>query len=731
MNLTQTKQTLNDHQYQAVTLESNKNALILAGAGSGKTRILTQRIAYLCDEKAVQTHQILSVTFTNKAASEMKQRLQTLLKQPVGAMWIGTFHGLAYRLLQAHFKKNAQTNLAIKLQIIDPQDQLRIIKDIIKTMALDEKKFVPQKIRHFINAEKDEGHRPNSIAAGHHFFAQKSQEIYQQYQQHCDTNHLLDFGDILLKSYELLRDNQAVRLQYQQQFSHILIDEFQDTNHVQYQWIKLLHTQTNYLFCVGDDDQSIYGWRGAKIENIHHVQKDFAPIMMIRLEQNYRSTGHILNASNALISNNSQRLGKTLWTDSGDGDKIDIFQTIQDKEEVSCVVSRIQQYIQQGISPQDCAVLYRTNAQSRLFEEGMIAQSIAYEIYGGLRFFERAEIKNALCYLRLVLNPYDDIAFLRVVNMPPRGIGVSSIEQLQIYANTQGLSLWQASKQIDSLSTRASNALALFSELINDMIDKTSQQDLTQTLGYLINMSNLKNYYIQGNKEFNKSKVANLEELISATIEYQQANNEVEDSSPTIIKQTFIDNTSLDSASEQKDSIPSVQLMTIHSAKGLEFAYVFVVGMEEGLFPSMQSQEDPKLINEERRLCYVAMTRAMKKLHLSYAKKRFLWGKESFLLPSKFLSELPAKHLTIIKSPKLNQSYDFQNKPNFTKQASQILGNDTDAYQVGDKVVHDKFGIGVVLNYEGKGQNERVEINFKQHGKKWLILAYAKVVKLS
>lgn len=732
MNLDQIKQTLNQQQYRAVTLEHNENALVLAGAGSGKTRILTYRICYLCEEKSIAPHQILSVTFTNKAATEMKDRLQTLLKRPVGAMWIGTFHGLAFRMLQTH-SKHPETKATISLQIIDPQDQLRIIKGIIKELNLDEKVYVPQKIRHYINAQKDEGHRPSNSHISNNFFTQKSQETYTLYQQYCDNNNLLDFAEILLKSYELLQKDEAIRKQYQQQFSHILIDEFQDTNRIQYEWIKLLNGADNTIFCVGDDDQSIYGWRGAKIENIHNVQKDFHPISFIKLEQNYRSTGHILNASNALISNNNERLGKNLWTQSGDGDKIDVFQTFDDREEVSCVVGRIKDYITQSISPQDCAILYRTNAQSRLIEEAMISKSIAYDIYGGLRFFERAEIKNALSYLRLILNPYDDIAFERIVNTPPRGIGVSSVEQLKLYARASGQSLWQATKTIEDLSTRANNALLGFTTLINSMIEQSHTKDLADTLDYLIRTSSLKSSYENSSKEADKSKAENLDELISAAVQYQdqEPHQITQNNQNNNQKQAFIDSASLDSGSEQKSYTPSVQLMTIHSAKGLEFPYVFIVGMEQGLFPSIQSQEEPKLINEERRLCYVAMTRAMKKLHLSYAKKRFVWGKELALGPSRFLSELPIKHLTLIKGAKLSQSYQqsTDTKPRFAPSVKKITNN-SDPYQAGDRVVHEKFGIGIVTNYEGKGNNERVEINFKNHGKKWLILAYAKVVKL-
>lgn len=733
MNLKELKQTLNVNQYQAVALQERENALILAGAGSGKTRILTHRVGFLCDEKSILPHQILCVTFTNKAATELKERLQIILKRPVGVMWIGTFHGLAYRMLQDCLRKNNELGTTSSLQIIDPQDQLRIIKQILKNLSLDANIYKPQKIRHFINAQKDDGKRPNDIVASGNFFIKKSVEIYTHYQQYCDANNLLDFAEILLKSYEILRNNEAIRIRYQQQFSHILVDEFQDTNTIQYEWIRLLYGSNSTLFCVGDDDQSIYGWRGAKITNIHNVKIDFKPINFIKLEQNYRSTGHILNASNVLISNNKGRMDKSLWTDSGDGEKIDIFQTTTDKDEAYCVVNRIKDYLANNILPQDCAILYRTNAQSRLIEEKMIAQNIPYEIYGGLRFFERAEIKNAISYLKLLLNPYDDIAFIRVVNTPPRGLGRSSLEQLQIYANQTGNTLWQVAQDeniLNLLSTRAKNSLHNFVALIQQLTLNSQQKSLEETISIINDKSTLISYYSQSNKEIDKSKVQNLDELVSAANQFEYNNqNQIDQENETInIKQDFIDNAALNSANDADKNSSSVQLMTIHSAKGLEFPYVFIIGLEEGLFPSMQSQENPDLIDEERRLCYVAMTRAMKKLHLSYARERFLWGKKTFLPPSKFLSELLMKHLNIIKSKKTTKAQPTHSKYNKTN--IQTPKDSSKKYTIGDTIVHTKFGIGKVLNYEGKGESERLEINFKNHGKKWLILAYAKVVKV-
>ncbi len=717
MNFANIKYSLNSNQYKAVTLGISTNSLILAGAGSGKTKILTHRIEHLCTNHMVDTHKILALTFTNKAANEMKHRLQLLLTKPVDSMWIGTFHGIAYRMLQQYFSN-------VKYEIIDSQDQLRIIKDILKKMSLDEKIFIPQKIRRFINSQKDEGNRHNNISTGANFFVKKSVEVYQSYQKYCDDNNLLDFAEILLKNYELLNNNIKVRDKYQGQFSHILIDEFQDTNSIQYKWIKLLNNN-NTLFFVGDDDQSIYGWRGAKIENIHNTKKDFAPIELIRLEQNYRSTGNILAAANALIKNNKQRLGKLLWTDSGDGDLIEVIKAYSDKQEINTVVSKINQYINNNISAGECAVLYRTNVQSRLIEEQLIAKQIPYEIYGGLRFFERAEIKHVISYLKLALDYNNDIAFDRIVNIPTRGIGESSYNKLTAYAKKVGLSYWDAIDKIDSLNTRAKNALLAFKQLIMDIADNIVNSNLENSLKTIIKKSTLIEYYSKSNNEVDKSKIQNLAELIGAGKEYQiEHGNNYNDEE---LLSTFIDNSMLDTTNDKQQNKPKVQLMTIHSAKGLEFGYVFIVGLEEGIFPSSQSQDDELLIGEERRLCYVAMTRAIKKLHLSFAQQRFLWGRINFLTPSRFLSELPNKNISFTKigyddknSYKV-KNFDNNNQKNITKNAN---------YKIGDLVQHQKFGTGFVINYEGSGESARIEVNFKHYGNKWLILEYAKIVKL-
>ncbi len=717
MNFTNTNSSLNSKQYKAVTLKIDTNSLILAGAGSGKTKILIHRIEYLCANYMVDTNKILAVTFTNKAAKEMKHRLQLLLTKPVDTMWIGTFHGIAYRMLQDNF-------IGIKYQIIDSQDQLRIIKDIVKTMSLDEKNFIPQKIRSFINSQKDEGNRHNNISVGENFFVKRSVEVYQKYQKYCDDNNLLDFAEILLKNYELLENNTDIRDKYQKQFSHILIDEFQDTNSIQYKWIKLLNNN-NTLFFVGDDDQSIYGWRGAKIENILNVKEDFAPIEMIRLEQNYRSTGNILAAANALIKNNKQRLGKLLWTDSGDGELIEIIQTSSDKQEINAIVGKISQYITDNITAGECAVLYRTNAQSRLVEEQLIAKQIPYEIYGGLRFFERAEIKHIISYLKLALNYNNDVAFDRIINIPPRGIGDSSYDKLTVYAKGHGLSYWDAINKIDLLSARAKNALLAFQQLIIDIADSIANTDLENTLITTIKKSTLIEHYSKSNNEINKSKIQNLEELIGAGKDYQIEHRDDYDDKELL--DTFIDSSMLDTTNLQQESIPKVQLMTIHSAKGLEFGYVFIVGLEEGIFPSSQSQGDELLISEERRLCYVAMTRAIKKLHLSFCQKRFLWGNIKELPPSRFLSELPSKNISFIKIGLDSKS--SQKEQNFTNKTPQINSKNSD-YKIGDLVKHQKFGTGSVVNYSGTGKSTRIEVNFKHYGSKWLMLEYAKIVKL-
>ncbi|MBE8189635.1 MAG: DNA helicase II [Candidatus Thioglobus sp.] len=718
MNLSEIINGLNDKQGQAVILKDAKNALILAGAGSGKTRVLTRRIAYLVTQKDVHIDSILAVTFTNKAAFEMRERLSELLRRPIRSMWVGTFHGLAHRLLRAHA---AEANLDAKFQILDAQDQARIIKRLMKANQIDESKYPPRKVQWFINGQKDEGRRPADIDPGYNYFIKQSVRVFELYEQHCKANDLIDFAELLLRSYELLKNNSELLSHYQRRFEHILVDEFQDTNTVQYKWIRLLWSKENQVFCVGDDDQSIYGWRGAKIENLHKLEVDFAPLKTIRLEQNYRSTGNILNASNALIANNTKRLGKSLWTDSGAGELIDIFESRTETDEADFVVSSIQKYINDGVFPDECAILYRSNAQSRAFEECFIKYNIPYIIYGGLRFFERAEIKDALGYLRLMENPADNVAFERIVNFPTRGIGNATVAIIRTFADENHTNLLQAASQIlPTLPTRAANSLGGFIQLIEKMTNDSKHFTLSEKVAYLLEASGLIEHYENDKTDKTGGKKANLEELIAAAEQY---NHEPDDNNKISETLGFISLASLDSAADGKAQInQNVQLMTIHAAKGLEFPYVFLVGMEEDLFPSRQSKDEPHLLDEERRLCYVGMTRAMQKLSLSFAIKRFLHGQSLYSYPSRFLGEIPSEFTNSIKQKFGATQKNYQEDDIFNQD---FEPDEQGQLAIGAMVKHPKFGFGSVLNFEGTGESARVQIKFKKAGTKWLISAYA------
>jgi DNA helicase-2/ATP-dependent DNA helicase PcrA len=710
---------LNDKQKQSVTLGDGINALILAGAGSGKTRVLTHRIHYLVLEKNVHVDNILAVTFTNKAANEMKERLTDLLRRPIGRMWVGTFHSLAHRILRSHA---IEVNLSPNFQILDSQDQFRIIKRIMKENSIDEAKFPVRRVQWFVNQQKDEGLSAAEIDPGHNYFVKQSAKIFDLYEKHCQVNDLVDFAGLLLRTYQLLNDNQTILANYQEKFNHILIDEFQDTNRIQYEWIKLLYSNQNRLFCVGDDDQSIYGWRGAKIENIQKIESDFSPIEVIKLEQNYRSTGNILSASNALIANNNNRLEKSLWTETGDGELIDVFNARSETEEAQYVVAKIESQFNQGRSLNECAVLYRSNAQSRVFEETLIKHNIAYKIYGGLRFFERAEIKDAMAYVRLIENSSDNIAFERIVNFPARGIGFATLEKIKKHAVEKHTGLFQASINIaKELPTRASNSLHSFIDLIESIKEKTPYLSLSDKVDTIIVKSSLINHYANDKTDKAGSKKENLEELVTAAEQYvHEEDIEMNET------QGFIALATLDSSGESNHSNHGcVQLMTVHSAKGLEFPVVFLVGMEENLFPSRQSKDEPHLMDEERRLCYVGMTRAMKTLSLTYANKRFIHGQSFYSLPSRFLEEIPKKYLNYIKNPSTIGSHNSAIK--YEQNFSPVTRKKASRYSIGQVVRHAKFGLGTIVNYEGSGDSTRLQIKFKKAGTKWLISSYAKL----
>ena len=708
---------LNEKQQQSVALDEDINALILAGAGSGKTRVLTHRIHYLVSTKNYHVDDILAVTFTNKAANEMKERLSDLLRRPIGRMWVGTFHSLAHRLLRTH---PIEANLSPTFQILDAQDQFRIIKRLMKENGVDETKFPIKKVQWFINQQKDEGILPHEIDAGYNFFVKQSAKVFDLYEKHCQVNDLVDFAGLLVKSYGLLKNNQSLLEHYQNKFRHILVDEFQDTNRIQYQFIKILHNQTNHVFCVGDDDQSIYGWRGAKIENIQKIENDFKPIQVIKLEQNYRSTGNILSASNALIANNQNRLEKSLWTESGDGDLINVLNARTETEEAQYVVGEIQTQFNQGRNLDECAILYRSNAQSRVFEESLIKQNLNYRIYGGLRFFERAEIKDAMGYIRLIENTSDNIAFERIVNFPTRGIGLSTIEKIRSYANENQTNLFQSSIAIvDSLPSRAANALQSFIHLIEAISDSSKNLILNEKVDSILLQSGLMSHYANDKSDKAGSKRENLDELVTAATQYvHEEDNEMNET------QGFIALATLDSSGESNQSNQSsVQLMTVHSAKGLEFPVVFLVGLEEDLFPSRQSKDEPHLLDEERRLCYVGMTRAMKSLTLSYASRRFLHGQSFYSLSSRFLDEIPKSFLNYIKNESTENSYQGYEKN--TNVSNKMIATSDSIYSIGQVVKHAKFGLGTILNYEGSGDSMRLQINFQRAGTKWLISSYA------
>ena len=708
---------LNEKQQQSVALDEDINALILAGAGSGKTRVLTHRIHYLVSTKNYHVDDILAVTFTNKAANEMKERLSDLLRRPIGRMWVGTFHSLAHRLLRTH---PIEANLSPTFQILDAQDQFRIIKRLMKENGVDETKFPIKKVQWFINQQKDEGILPHEIDAGYNFFVKQSAKVFDLYERHCQVNDLVDFAGLLVKSYGLLKNNQSLLEHYQNKFRHILVDEFQDTNRIQYQFIKILHNQSNHVFCVGDDDQSIYGWRGAKIENIQKIENDFKPIQVIKLEQNYRSTGNILSASNALIANNQNRLEKSLWTESGDGDLINVLNARTETEEAQYVVGEIQTQFNQGRNLDECAILYRSNAQSRVFEESLIKQNLNYRIYGGLRFFERAEIKDAMGYIRLIENTSDNIAFERIVNFPTRGIGLSTIEKIRSYANENQTNLFQSSIAIvDSLPSRAANALQSFIHLIEAISDSSKNLILSEKVDSILLQSGLMSHYANDKSDKAGSKRENLDELVTAATQYvHEEDNEMNET------QGFIALATLDSSGESNQSNQSsVQLMTVHSAKGLEFPVVFLVGLEEDLFPSRQSKDEPHLLDEERRLCYVGMTRAMKSLTLSYASRRFLHGQSFYSLSSRFLDEIPKSFLNYIKNESTENGYQGYEKN--TSLSNKMVATSDSIYSIGQVVKHAKFGLGTILNYEGSGDSMRLQINFQKAGTKWLISSYA------
>lgn len=718
MDISKIISSLNDAQRLAVSAPE-QSVLVLAGAGSGKTRVLVHRIAWHLRVNQMSPQNILAVTFTNKAAREMRTRVEDLLNISAYSMWIGTFHGLAHRLLRQHSK---QAKLPDTFQVMDSDDQLRLVKRIIKDLAIDDSKWPPKQVQWFINAQKEEGIRARTMQDNGDFFHRQMVRIYQNYEQICERSGLVDFAELLLRTVEMLRDNDDLRSFYQQRFRQVLVDEFQDTNTLQYAWLRLLTEGNNNLFVVGDDDQSIYGWRGAKIENIFKFQKDYPDHQVVRLEQNYRSTGHILKAANTLITHNEGRMGKELWTEAGEGDQLSLYSAFNEQDEAYFVVEKIRQWVKDGGMRSDIAILYRSNAQSRQFEERLMTTAIPYRVYGGLRFFERLEIKNALAYLRLSSNPHDDASFERIVNTPTRGIGAKTLDDMRQLARQHSLSLWQAAlTQLEQkqLPPRAANALQSFLNLIITLGNDSKDKALFEVIKKVIEASGLIELYKKEKDDKGEARLENLEELVNAAKLFDYEANNPENLSELDL---FLTHAALEAGESQAEPEQDcVQLMTLHTAKGLEFKLVFMVGMEEGLFPSQQSQDDVGRLQEERRLCYVGITRAMQQLYLTHAESRRLYGKDSYPQASRFLREIPAE---LIQEIRLRANVTRQANAISIKPASSLS---TARYRMGQAVKHEKFGEGVVLQTEGEAEQERVQINFRHAGIKWLMLAYARL----
>jgi len=724
MDVSELLDGLNDKQREAVAAPL-QNMLVLAGAGSGKTRVLVHRIAWLMQVEHASPHSILAVTFTNKAAAEMKARVEQATGGNVFGMWLGTFHGLAHRLLRMHFQ---EANLPQSFQVLDSDDQLRLVKRTIRALNLDEKKWPAKQALWYINGKKDEGLRPKHIDAQFDPTEQTFINIYQSYQDACDRAGLVDFAELLLRAHELWLNHPALLAHYQQRFKHILVDEFQDTNSIQYAWLTLLGQHQSKVMIVGDDDQSIYGWRGARIENIQRFLSDYPGAETIRLEQNYRSSANILNAANKLISNNNNRLGKDLWTQDADGEKISIYTAFNELDEARFIAGRINAWRENNGSLDDVAILYRSNAQSRLLEEALLQAQLSYRIYGGLRFFERQEIKDALAYMRLINNRDDDAAFERIINTPTRGIGNQTVALIRDAAKSMEATLWQACKQMlaeQTLKGRSANTVTQFIQLIDQLEDDSCNLDLDQQVNFVISHSGLKAMYQAEKGERAQARIENLNELVTACQTFEMEPDQEEELTQLT---AFLTHAALEAGEQQADEYePAVQLMTMHSAKGLEFPLVFIAGLEEGMFPSQQSQEDLTRLEEERRLCYVGMTRAMQKLYLCHAESRRLYGQEKYHKPSRFIRELPQ---TCIEEIRIQNQVT---RPVTTGRFSATFTTETfenTGFSLGQRVMHQKFGEGVVLNYEGSGAQSRIQVNFEQVGIKWLVVSYANLTAL-
>ncbi len=729
---------LNPAQREAVSAAPG-HYLVLAGAGSGKTRVLTHRIAWLHEVFGVPMHGIVAVTFTNKAAGEMRARIAAQLGGEPRGMWVGTFHGIAHRLLRLHWQ---DAKLPESFQVLDSDDQQRLVKRVVKQLEIDEARFPPRQIAWWINAQKDEGRRPQHIQPEGDEWGSVMLRAYTEYQLRCERSGLVDFAELLLRAHEVLRDTPALLAHYRHRFGQLLVDEFQDTNAIQYGFVRLLAGANpdgggGQVFVVGDDDQAIYGWRGAKVENVQRFLRDYPGAVTLKLEQNYRSSANILGAANAVIAHNDDRLGKQLWTDAGEGDAIDLYAAYNEIDEARYAVERIAQWVREGGSYGDAAILYRSNAQSRAFEEALLATQIPYRVYGGMRFFERAEIKDTLAYLRLATNRDDDAAFERAVNTPTRGIGGRTLDELRSVARMQASSLWAATALLvtgNGLAGRARNAVAAFMALIDGLAAETTDMTLPEKIDHVLVRSGLRTHYENESRGQLDSRTDNLDELVSVASRFSRGDDE--DGAQMSELVAFLSYASLEAGEGQAQvGADGVQLMTLHSAKGLEFPLVFLAGMEEGLFPNAKSAEESGRMAEERRLAYVGITRARQQLVLSHAETRRIHGSDMYGMPSRFLREIPKALLREIRAkPQLARGAyltrggamqgGIRQSPRNTGHAAIELP----AIRLGTSVRHPSFGAGLVTDVEGSGNHARIQVNFDEVGSKWLVLAYANLL---
>ncbi len=717
---------LNDAQREAVAAAPG-HYLVLAGAGSGKTRVLTHRIGWLTQVERVPPWAVLAVTFTNKAAGEMRARLEALIPGGTQGLTVGTFHGIAHRLLRRHWR---EAGLPETFQILDADDQLRLVKRVVAGLGLDDAKYPPRQASWQINQWKDEGKRPDGIEHGNHPVTRSFVQIYQAYEDACRRAGLVDFAELLLRAHELWLKHPAVLEHYQQRWRYLLIDEFQDTNTLQYAWIRVLAGNSGQVFVVGDDDQAIYGWRGAKVENVQQFLRDFPGAKTIKLEQNYRSTSTILKAANSVIARNGGRLGKQLWTAGDDGERIALYAAYNEQDEARFVIERIREYIREQGSAKDCAILYRSNAQSRNFEEQLIQRDIPYRVYGGQRFFERAEVKDALAYLRLTANRHDDAAFERAVNTPARGIGERTLDALRRRARGENVSMWQAALTelggSSELAARAKNALKVFLALIDEMA-RTFSADLTlaEQIDHAITHTGLRDHYEKDSRGNGEARVENLDELVNVASRFELTPDDLEAGLSEL--SAFLSHATLEAGENQGEAWDDcVQLMTLHSAKGLEFPVVFLVGMEEGLFPSQRSVDDEGRLEEERRLAYVGITRARERLFVTHAESRRMHGSEMLARPSRFLGEIPADLIDEVR-PRVQVSRPLY-AGRFSDAAAML--QEELPVKLGQHVSHPSFGEGVVVSAEGSGAHTRLQVNFAAAGSKWLVAAYANLTPL-